>query len=360
MAVRFKDYYEMMGLDRSASAEGIKSAYRALARKHHPDLNRDDPGAEARFKEINEAHEVLSDPVKRKMYDRYGNEWRSYQQAGYTGDESRSSARADDFATWFDRQDGAGRPSAGGPRTADSFAFEYGGSETGGFSDFFQTLFGNRAYRPGASPAPFRRKGQDSDATVEVSFDEAVAGGTRTFEIQGNGACATCGGTGLARDVTCPTCDGTGQVTRARAIEVKIPAGVQTGSRIRIAGQGAPGQGGGPAGDVYLVVTVRPDARFEREGDNLRTAIEVPYFTAMLGGEAVVPTPTGRVALSIPPGSQPGRSFRLRGQGMPRLGGSGERGDLYARLVVTIPETLSDEERSHVDALRELAADPAG
>ncbi len=355
MAVRFKDYYETMGLERAATAEQVRSAYRSLARKHHPDMNRDDPGAEARFKELNEAHEVLSDPVKRKMYDRYGDEWRSYQQAGYTGDEPRSSARADDFATWFSRQNGAGRPPTAGSRTADSFSFEYGGSDSGGFSDFFQTLFGNRVNRPGTSPARSRRKGQDIDATVEVSFEEAVSGGTRTFEVQGTGVCSTCGGTGLARDVTCPTCDGTGQVARTKAIEVKIPAGVQTGSRIRVAGQGGPGQGGAPAGDVYLVVTVRPDPRFERDGDNLRTAIEVPYYAAMLGGEAVVPTPTGRVALTIPPGSQPGRSFRLRGQGMPRLNRGGERGDLYARLVVTVPATLTDEERAHVEALRDLA-----
>ncbi len=355
MAVRFKDYYDTLGIDRGATRAQVKTAYRALARKHHPDLNRDDPTAETRFKEVNEAHEVLSDPAKRKMYDRYGDEWRSYRQAGYTGDEPRASARPDDFGSWFNRQDGAGRPPAGAPRSADSFSWEYGDRDTGVFSDFFQTLFGGRTGRSNVTSAPSWRKGHDVEAAVDVSFAEAVTGGARKFEIQGSGACPTCGGTGLARDVTCPTCDGTGQVPRARAIEVKIPAGVQTGSRIRIAGQGGPGQVGGAAGDVYLVVTVRPDARFEREGDDLRTAVEVPYYTAILGGEAVVTTPTGRVALTIPPGSQSGRSFRLRGQGMPRLGRDTGRGDLFARLAITIPGDLSDEERAHVEALRDLA-----
>lgn len=350
-AVQFKDYYKTLGVDRAASQKEIKAAYRNLARKHHPDVNHDDPSAESRFKEINEAHEVLSDPAKRKMYDRYGEEWRNYREAGFTGDEPRASTTGpDDFASWY------GSRSGGSSRSADSFSWEYSENDLGGFSDFFQTLFGGRAGRAQTQTTASRtpRKGRDVEAVTDVSLSEAVHGTVRTFEIQTAEACESCGGTGVARGATCPTCDGTGQVPRSKTIEVKIPPGVASGSRIRVAGQGGPGVNGGSSGDVFLVVNVTPDPRFEREGDNLRTEAEVPYYTAVLGGEAEVPTPTGRVALTIPPRSQQGQSFRLRGQGMPRLRRPGERGDLLARLRVTMPTEVSPEERQHLEALRDL------
>ncbi|MGI8643659.1 MAG: DnaJ C-terminal domain-containing protein [Thermomicrobiales bacterium] len=352
-AVQFKDYYSTLGIERSASQQEVKAAYRQLARKYHPDVNKDDLSAEERFKEINEAQEVLSDPAKRKMYDRYGEEWRNYQQAGFTGDEARGSrTSAQDFSSWFGSR--AGEPS----RTAESFSWEYSQNDMGGFSDFFQTLFGSRGGgRAQATSAHAPRKGQDIEVKTHVSLAEALSGGTRTFDIQGADICPTCNGTGIARGATCPTCDGTGQVVRTKTIEVKIPANVAPGNRIRVAGQGGPGLNGGPAGDVFLVIDVQLDPSFERQGDNLRTTVHVPLYTAVLGGETIVPTPTGRVALTIPAGSQQGQSFRLRGQGLPKRGSPGTRGDLFARLHVALPTSISDEEREHFARLRALAAD---
>jgi DnaJ-class molecular chaperone len=351
--VQFKDYYKTLGVERSADEKTIRAAFRKLARKHHPDINPGDKKAEERFKEINEAFEVLSDPEKRKMYDRFGEDWQRYRDAGFTGNEPAGSGRPGasfediDFAQWF----------TGQPQGDQSFRVEYG-DNAGGFSDFFQTLFGGRGrQRGGGFAAPFstRRRGEDIEVAVEVSFDEAFRGAARQFQVQTHEPCSTCHGTGLARGATCPTCDGTGVVPRAKAIEVKIPAGVATGSRIRVAGQGGAGQNGGPNGDVYLRVTVQPDTRFEREGDDLRTDVEIPLYTAVLGGEVVVPTPTGRVALTIPPETQAGKLFRLRGQGMPRLKGvKGQRGDLLARARIALPANLNDRERQLFQQLRDI------
>jgi len=373
--VQFKDYYQTLGVGRDADEKALRAAYRKLARQHHPDLNPGDRAAEERFKEVNEAFEVLSDPPKRKLYDRFGEEWQRYRDAGFTGDEPAGRPGAaggarrttttfdpNDFGDWFERQ-GAGR-------AGDWTVFETGdGGDAGGFSDFFQTLFGGRGRaaaeggRTRVSTA-FRsrpRKGDDLEANVEVSFDEAFRGATRQIGLQAAEVCPTCGGTGLVRETTCPTCDGTGLVQRHRTLEVTIPPGVATGSRVRIAGQGGPGEQGAPPGDVFLRVTVRPDPRFEREGDDLRTEIDVPLTTAVLGGEAVVPTPTGRVALTIPPETQPGRLFRLRGQGMPHLRGpKGERGDLLARVRVSLPSNLGARERELFEELRRLRREGEG
>ncbi len=352
MAVQFKDYYQTLGLERSASQKEVKAAYRKLARQYHPDVNRDDLAAEERFKEINEAQEVLSDPAKRKMYDRYGEEWRNYQQAGFTGDEAAGqSGRPQDFSTWY------GSRSSEPPRSPDSFSWEYSQNDLGGFSDFFQTLFGSRG---GTSTGPtaatrIRQKGQDINVETRITLAEALSGGTRTFEIQSAEVCPTCQGTGIARGATCPTCDGTGQVPRSKTIEVKIPAGVASGTRIRVAGQGGSGLNGGANGDVFLIVDIQLDPRFERDGDNLRTTADVPLHMAVLGGETIVTTPTGRVALTIPAGSQQGQTFRLRGQGLPKLRPSGTRGDLIARFRVLLPTSLTDQERELFEQLRELA-----
>lgn len=356
-AIQFKDYYETLGIDRSASQQEVKSAYRKLARRYHPDVNRDDRDAEERFKEINEAQEVLSDPAKRKMYDRYGEEWRTYQQAGFTGDEAAGSgARAQDFSSWFGSQSNESQ------RSADSFSWEYSQNDLGGFSDFFQTLFGSRggSGQSQASRTQLRRKGEDIDVETRVSLAEALSGGTRTFEIQAAELCPTCNGTGVVRGATCPTCDGTGQVIRSKTIEVKIPAGVAPGTRIRVAGQGGRGSNGGPSGDVFLRVEIQLDPRFERAGENLRTSVDVPIYTAVLGGEAIVATPTGRVVLTVPGGSQQGQTFRLRGQGLPKRRPSGARGDLFAKLRVTLPTSLTDEERERFEELRSLSNASAG
>ncbi len=364
--VQFKDYYQTLGVPRDADEKAVRAAYRTLARKHHPDINPGDKRAEERFKEINEAYEVLSDADKRKLYDRFGEDWQRYRDAGFTGDEpagrpgggTRGGFDPNDFGAWFAGQS-AGRAGAGPAEGWTVYETDADG-EAGGFSDFFQTLFGGTRGRDAGrgratSSRPLRRRGEDLEVPIEVGFDEAFRGATRRLELQTPEVCPTCHGTGLAREVTCPTCDGTGISRRNKTIEVTVPAGVATGSRVRVAGQGGPGEGNGPNGDVYLRVTVRPDPRFERDGDDLRTDIEIPLTTAMLGGEAVVPTPTGRVALTIPPETQAGRVFRLRGQGMPRLKGpKGERGDLLARARVTHPTNLTPRERELFEELRAL------
>ncbi|HET9660603.1 MAG TPA: J domain-containing protein [Thermomicrobiales bacterium] len=349
--VDFKDYYDTLGISRTANESEIKAAFRKLARKHHPDVNPGDASAEERFKEVNEAYEVLSDADKRKLYDRYGEEWQRYKEAGYTGDEPQNAGggrrtSSEDFGTWF-------TGNSGGFSSAD-----FGSS--GDHSDFFETLFGSfGGNRRGtdtftrATPRP--RRGQDIDAEVEVTFDEAFRGTTRRFDVQAEEVCPTCGGTGLVRNAICPTCDGAGYIPRIKTIEVKIPPGVTNGSRIRVAGQGGAGAAGGPNGDVYLIVKLANDKRFIREGDNLRTDMEVPMLTALLGGKAQVTTPTGRVELTIPAETQQGRVFRLRGQGMPKLKSkSGERGDLLARANVVLPTNLTDREKSLLEELRTL------
>lgn len=351
-AVQFKDYYKTLGIERSASQQEVKAAYRKLARQYHPDLNKADPTAEERFKEINEAQEVLSDTAKRKMYDRYGDEWRTYEQAGFTGDEARTPrGSAQDFSSWF------GSQSSEAPRTAESFSWEYSQNDLGGFSDFFQTLFGSGGGSSRNQPPSARasRKGQDVEVETRVSLAKALSGDTRTFEIQGAETCPTCQGTGVARGATCPTCDGSGQVPRTKTIEVKIPAGVASGTRIRVAGQGGPGLNGGSNGDVFLSIQIQLDPHFERDGEDLRTEADIPFYTAVLGGEVIVTTPTGRVALTIPAGSQQGQTFRLRGQGLPKRRPAGTRGDLIAKLRVVAPVSISDEERVHYEQLRDLA-----
>jgi curved DNA-binding protein len=319
MAVDYKDYYKILGVNKNASEKEIRSAYRKLARKYHPDVNPGDKTAEEKFKEINEANEVLSDPEKRKKYDELS---AYYQQYG--------------------RMPGAGFGDMGGPGgaryqyrtvTPEELNDLFGGQSP--FSDFFEQFFGSSFGGAGSSGFPgmgsaagrVRQRptvGQDIESQVEVTLAEAYSGATRVFELT---------------DV-----DGS-----SKRIEVKIPAGVDEGSRIRISGQGAPGSAG--RGNLYLVVHMLPDARFTREGTTLHTKVDVPLAVAILGGEAQVPTPDGRrLALRIPPETSNGRSFRLRGQGMPRLGHPDERGDLYAEVSVALPTHLNDEQRRLFEA----------
>jgi curved DNA-binding protein len=336
--VEYQDYYATLGVPRTATEKEIRTAYRKLARKHHPDVNPGNKSAEDRFKQINEAYEVLSDAEKRKKYDELGSRWREYEQweraqaAGAAG--GAGQAPGGQRGQPFDWQ-GFGGGGPGGVRyeyrtSSDEDLRDLFGEEAP-FSDFFETFFGSAGTagtsrtaspRPGGRRASRRgRSGSDLDHPVEVSLADAYRGTTVELALR--------------------LPDG-----KTRRLEVKIPPGVRTGSRVRIAGQGQPGEGGGQAGDLYLVVSVQPDPRFERRGDELHTQVRAPLGTLVLGGEVKLPTPDGRtLALTVPQGTQDGRIFRLRGQGMPRLGKTEARGDLHAEVHARLPEHLSARER---------------
>jgi len=321
-----RDYYQVLGVPRNASEKDIRRAYRRLARQHHPDVNPGDKAAEARFKEINAAYEVLSDAEKRRKYDRYGDQWQ-----------------------YADQIEQAQRQSAG------RWSFGRGGSFdpsdinlSGDLGDLFQGIFRGFGRRPG------RQRGRDVQQPVEVTLDEAYHGTTRVLQMEREEPCATCGGQGQVAGAICHVCRGAGAIAKPRRLEVKIPPGVRDGSRVRVAGEGGVGPAG--AGDLYLVVSVRPHERFERRGDDLHTEVDVPLTDAVLGGEVQVPTLTSRVVLKVPPLTQNGRNFRLSRLGMPRLGGNG-RGDLYARVKVKLPDHLSEREKKLFEELRAVGQD---
>jgi DnaJ-class molecular chaperone len=311
--MEYKDYYHVLGVGRSADAKEIKKAYRRLARQYHPDTNPNNKAAEEKFKEINEAYQVLNDPEKRAKYDKFGQEWQRFQQSGASG--------GFDWSAWS-RQGG---PATGAYTTytnVEDLEDLFGG--TGGFSDFFETLFGGGAFGSGAGRAARPRRGQDAQQPILATLAEAYHGTTRQLVIGD------------------------------RQQLVKIPAGVKTGSKIRLAGLGQPGRNGGETGDLYLVVEVLPDERFEQRGDDLYMEFELPLYTAILGGTVDAPTLDGSVKLTIPPETQNGARFRLRGKGMPRLKQSAERGDLYATARVSLPQGLSSEERKLFEQLKHL------
>ncbi|MFA6665389.1 MAG: DnaJ C-terminal domain-containing protein [Armatimonadota bacterium] len=301
--MKYKDYYAILGVKKDAADKEIKAAYRKLARKYHPDVNPGNREAEEKFKEISEAYEVLSDKDKRARYDSFG-----------TGG-----------GPWT--QHGPG-PGAGGGFGYESYGPEMGGQRYdigGGFSDFFDMLFGGGFGAAGRQQGPIR--GENIEAQLDVTLGEAFAGTTKAFTIS-NGR----GGT--------------------KRLEVKIPAGVNEGSRIRLAGKGHPGPGGGPVGDLYLTIRMVPHPSFERKGDDLYREVAVPFTTAALGGEIEVPTLTGKVKMKIPAGSQNGQTFRLAGKGMPRLRKQ-EKGDLYAKLRITVPRTLTPGQKEMMQKLAE-------
>ena len=320
-----KDYYATLGVPKGASAKEIRQAYRRLARQYHPDVNPGDKAAEARFKEINAAHEVLSETEKRKKYDRYGDQWEHADQIEEM--QRRAGGRAFRFG-----QGGV------------SFDLKDLG-DLGGLGSAFEGLFGGSRRRRGPS------KGADVEHRVEVTLEEAFHGTTRTLQLATQQACATCGGSGEIAGAVCHICQGSGVTPKSRRLEVKIPPGVDTGSRVRIAREGQPGAAGGPGGDLYLVISVRPHERFERKGADLYVDVQAPLTDAVLGAEVEVPTLTGQVALKVPPLTQNGKAFRLANLGMPRLKGQG-RGHLYARLRVMLPEKLDEREKELFEELR--------
>jgi DnaJ-class molecular chaperone len=334
----YKDYYKILGVDRKAEEKDIKAAYRKLARKHHPDVNPNDAKAESRFKDIGEAYAVLSDPEKRSRYDALGPNW---QQFASTSTRPRTS---NPFGgTQYDYP--------GGTRVEYDYG-NIGGGSRGGFSDFFESLFGSDFGTRSESGRRSRRPQppKDLEEKSAVTLAEAYTGAERRFQIERHDVCPTCLGTGIAANATCPTCGGTGAVVKSKVIEVKIPAGVRTGSRIRVKGEGSAGADGTRA-DFYVVVEIQPNVAFRREEDDLHVDVLTELATALLGGEVRVPTPKGsHLSLKVPPETPNGRVFRLRGMGMPHLRGTGS-GDLFAKVSVVLPTGLTQTEKDMVAAL---------
>ncbi|MGB2714446.1 MAG: DnaJ C-terminal domain-containing protein [Vicinamibacterales bacterium] len=334
--MEFKDYYQTLGVTKSASDKEIKQAFRKLARKFHPDVNPGDKSSEGRFKEINEAYEVLGDPAKRRKYDELGANWRMYEQAQQQGEPFGagspfgSGGAPGQGGAWTINM--GGEPGAYRTMTQEEMQELFGNEDP--FSDFFRTFFGGGGAgvrEPGRARGRSRsQKGQDIEHEVELTLEEAYHGATRRMSIKEGG--------------------------HARSVDVRIPVGVKDGSRVRAAGEGAAGSNGGAAGDLYLRVRVKPHPVFERKGDDLHTHVPVPVTTAVLGGEAQVPTITGSVRLKIPEGTQNAQVFRLKGHGMPQVGKPDDRGDLYATVEVQLPRTLTKDQRQHYEALAKLEA----
>ncbi|MFC2032162.1 DnaJ C-terminal domain-containing protein [Chloroflexota bacterium] len=322
-----KDYYDILGVSKNASEQDIKKAYRQLARKYHPDVNPGDKSAEQKFKVINTAYEVLSDKEKRKKYDQFGDQWQYADQFAKAGWQQTPQ--------WDSGPGGSTR-------------VHFGEGDPG---SIFDDLFGGIGF--GTSHRRTRpRQGQDLEFRVEVTLEEAYNGANRTINLQTEEPCSTCQGTGRIKNAPCSICRGAGMVPRMKRLEVKIPPGVKTGSRVRIAGKGRPDYGGAN-GDLSLLISVRPHRLFERRDDDLYVEVGVPLTTAVLGGEVQVTTLKGKLALKIPPETQNGRTFRLSGQGMPHLGNS-SRGDLLAKVNMTLPTNLSAKEKELFEQLGRL------
>jgi len=334
MAVNYKDYYAILGVAKTAAAKDIKSAYRKLARKWHPDANPDNAkAAEEKFKEIQEAYEVLGDPEKRSKYDVLGSDW---QRAAQESARQRST----------------GRPAAG--TGAAGFPGAHFG-EASGFSDFFDAFFQNIGKRP-AGPQPGTRtrpqQGEDLETTLDLTLGEAYSGGKKSVALQIEEPCPTCGGSGTKNARVCPECGGRGKIVQTKRFDVTIPKGVREGQRIRLAGQGGAGINNGPSGDLYLIAHFPQDKTWERRGDDLYIDLPVSIYDLVLGGDVTVPTMDGEVSMTVPAGTQSNKFMRLGGKGMPKLK-SEAHGDEYVRLIGTLPTDLNDKEKK---LFRELAA----
>jgi len=334
----FKDYYGTLGVSKTATEKEIKQAFRKLARKFHPDVNPGDKSAEARFKEINEANEVLGDPAKRQKYDELGANWRMYEQAGTPGGPG-----AGPQGGWNIHFGGA-PGSGGGARTMseEDMREMFGNGDP--FSDFFHTFFGSFGRSGGGTTGSMgddaghrgrgargrgSREGRDVEQEIVLGLEDAYSGAMRRLSLKYDG--------------------------QARTIDVRIPAGVGDGSRVRIAGEGEHGAGGARSGDLYLRIRLAPHPSFERKGRDLYTHVAVPLTIAVLGGEAEVLPLVGKpLRLKIPPGTQHAQVFRLKGHGLPTVGKPDDHGDLYVTVDVELPRTLSAEQRAHFEALQKL------
>lgn len=318
--MEYKDYYKTLGVEKTATPDQIKAAYRKLARKLHPDVNPNDPSAEEKFKDINEAYQVLSDAEKRQKYDQFGSQWQQYRSGG---------GRPEDFnwSQWA-------QPGRGGYRTVSQEELNQmfgGGGGLGGFSDFFDMLFGGGLGGFGQRTATRRsqpqqqRRMSDSEHEVQITLEEAYSGTTRMLQFEGG-----------------------------RRIEARIPPGVRTGSKVRLSGQVNSGAPNVSAGDLYLKINVLPHATFTRDGDDLRIKLPVDLYTAVLGGEANVPTMGKSQRLTIPEGTDSGKQIRLKDMGMPKLKNPKEHGDLYVTVEISVPKNLSKIEKDKFKELKHM------
>ena len=322
--MNYKDYYTVLGIPKGAPEKDIKSAYRKLARKWHPDANPNNAKeAEEKFKELSEAYEVLGDPEKRSKYDALGPNW---QQAARQAEQQRQY-----------------RARSGGPEY--DFNFGTAGAGPTGFSDFFDMFFSGIGKRQTAQQTGFAQRGQDLETTIELALRDAYNGGKKSVSLQVQDICPRCHGTGtLEGGRLCSQCSGTGHLLLVKKFDVSIPKGIDDGQRIRLAGQGGAGISGGPNGDLFLIVKLQDDATYKRKGDDLYVDLPVSMYELILGGDVKVPTMSGQVAMTIPESTQNNRLLRLSGKGMPKVKG-GAAGDQYVRLVGQLPQQLSDKEK---------------
>lgn len=365
------DYYELLGVPRKASAKDIRTAFRKLARKYHPDLNPGDKSAEEKFKQLQEAYDVLSDSKKRQMYDQYGFYSENLPPGGYPGGHQAAGEPNVNFDFGgFDFGGGTGAPGGGGPS----------------FRDLFSQFFGGR----GAATEPEHEAGNDLEYQIEIDFWDAVRGAVKKLSITRLDACETCRGTGaIGSPQTCPACHGTGttqqaagkmrfnvpcprcggtgklrtpcktcggegRIRRTETIDVRIPAGVANGGRVRVPGKGNAGTMGAPAGDLYLRVVVRPHPFFERRGNDLYTKVPVTVAEATLGAKIEVPTMDGRALVRIPPGTNSGKTLRLKEKGVPSAR-NGARGDQYVEIQVVVPQPTDERVRTLMKDLEKVA-----
>ncbi|HEV2801717.1 MAG TPA: molecular chaperone DnaJ [Pyrinomonadaceae bacterium] len=381
-----EDFYKVLGVERKAKPEEIKKAYRRLARKYHPDVNPGDKSAEERFKLITEAHDVLSDPKKRSIYDRFGQYSDNLADAAARGAEPGGAGRGAPFDfTGFDwgnaTASGAGGGNSGGSSFRDIFADLFGGGGAG-------------ARQEREPPRPMPQRGADIEMPLALSFEEAVTGMTTNITVNRSEQCSRCNGAGDTggTPVTCPTCKGAGQVQRAggrmrfaqecpdcggagkrrppcslchgkgtvpktESVKVRIPAGVDTGSRVRIPGKGEGGRLGAPPGDLFIITNVGRHTHFTRKGDNIYVTIPVTVPEAALGAKIEVPTVEGKAQLRIPPGTQSGQKFRLRERGVPSLRNPQARGDQFVEVQVTLPKVISEETKELLKRYAQLNAE---
>lgn len=346
--MEYKDYYKILGVDKNASTGQIKAAYRRLARKYHPDVNPGNKEAEAKFKEINEAHSVLNNPDKRKKYDELGSNWERV-------------SRDQGFARQYAAQGAYTRG-----RTGEVSGFD--------FSDFFETFFGGEGmggeFWPHVSPGRVARRssrGADYEHEMPITLEEAFWGTKRTIRLQAQEICSRCQGNGIiatssgrqrGRQVItsatpCPGCNGSGTISRTKTIDVKIPKGVTNGSRVRMAGQGGVGIQGGPNGDLYLLIKILPHRFFVVDDHNLKCELPVLDYEAVLGARVEMPSLSGKIMVKIPPETQSGTVLRLKGQGLP-FTSKNRQGNLLVKIKIVIPSRISQEEKKLVEALKQI------